>query len=100
MLYFLTSPVFLLIEKVKLEVAPEIECISHTWDSGTVEVWGGRVVAGTNKATTPIVYNLLGKEVLSFENTDKIDVSGLSDGVYIIKISDGINETKRKFIKN
>tara|TARA_B110000259_G_scaffold65283_1_gene76890 strand:+ start:527 stop:643 length:117 start_codon:yes stop_codon:yes gene_type:complete len=38
--------------------------------------------------------------VLSFENTDKIDVSGLSDGVYIIKISDGINETKRKFIKN
>jgi len=57
-------------------------------------------IQGATNQLLATVYNLLGKEVLSFENTDNIDVSGLSDGVYIIKISDGINETQRKFIKN
>ena len=57
-------------------------------------------IQGATNQLSATVYNLLGKEVLSFENTDKIDVSELSDGVYVIKISDGINETKRKFIKN
>jgi hypothetical protein len=38
--------------------------------------------------------------VISKSNTDKIDVSELSNGVYIIRISDGVGQTNRKFIKN
>ena len=47
------------------------------------------------------IINILGQEVLSQPmNTDKINVSELSKGVYIIRISDGINQTDKKFIKN
>lgn len=47
------------------------------------------------------IINILGQEVLSHPmNTDKINVSELSKGVYIIRISDGINLTDKKFIKN
>jgi hypothetical protein len=46
------------------------------------------------------IYNLLGIEVISTKNTDKVDVSELSKGIYIIKISDGKNLTNKKFIKN
>ena len=33
-------------------------------------------------------------------NTDEINVSELSKGVYIIRISDGVNQADKKFIKN
>ena len=46
------------------------------------------------------IYNLLGAKVIAKSNTDKIDVSELSKGVYIINISDGVSQTNRKFIKN
>jgi len=46
------------------------------------------------------VYNLLGKEVIYRSNIEKIDVSELSKGVYIINISDGVSQVIRKFIKN
>jgi len=47
------------------------------------------------------IINILGQEVLSQPmNTDKINVSELSKGVYIIRISDGVNQTDKKFIKN
>ena len=47
------------------------------------------------------IINILGQDVLSQPmNTDKIDVSELSKGVYIIRISDGINQTDKKFIKH
>ena len=47
------------------------------------------------------IINILGQEVLSYPmNTDKINVSELSKGVYIIRISDGVNQTDKKFIKN
>ena len=52
---------------------------------------------------TPIsisIYNLLGAEVIAKSAADKINVSELSKGVYIIRISDGINQTDKKFIKN
>jgi Leucine-rich repeat (LRR) protein len=52
---------------------------------------------------TPIsvsIYNVLGKEVISTKNTNNIDVKALPSGVYIIKISDGVRQTNRKFIKN
>ena len=52
---------------------------------------------------TPIkvsIYNVLGKEVLSIKNTNNINVAALPSGVYVIKISDGVGQTNRKFIKN
>ncbi len=45
------------------------------------------------------IYNLLGDKVIAKSNTDKIDVSELSNGVSIIRISDGVSQTNRKFIK-
>lgn len=57
-------------------------------------------IQGSINQLTVTVYNLFGQKVLFDENTYKIDVSGLSDGVYIINLSDGVNETQRKFIKN
>ena len=52
---------------------------------------------------TPIavdIYNVLGKEVLSVKNTNNINVQALQSGVYVIRISDGVGQTNRKFIKN
>jgi len=52
---------------------------------------------------TPIavsIYNVLGKEVLSVKNTNNINVQALPSGVYVIRISDGVGQTNRKFIKN
>ena len=47
------------------------------------------------------IINILGQEVLSQPmKTDKINVSELSKGVYIVRISDGIGQTDKKFIKN
>ena len=47
------------------------------------------------------IINILGQEVLSQPmDTDKINVSELSKGVYIIRISDGVNQADKKFIKN
>ena len=57
-------------------------------------------IEGNKNPISISIYNLLGAEVIAKSNTDKIDVSELSNGVYIIKISDGIGQTDRKFIKN
>ena len=46
------------------------------------------------------IYNVLGKEVLSIKNTNTINVQALPSGVYTIRISDGVRQTNRKFIKN
>ena len=47
------------------------------------------------------IINILGQEVLSQPmDNDKINVSELSKGVYIIRISDGVNQADKKFIKN
>jgi hypothetical protein len=45
------------------------------------------------------VYNILGKELIK-DNSNRINVSSLSKGVYFIKVSDGINSSTKKFIKN
>lgn len=55
-----------------------------------------------NGITSPLsatVYNIVGQRVLFTENTDKIEVSELSEGVYVVMVSDGLNETLEKFIK-
>jgi hypothetical protein len=57
-------------------------------------------IEGNKNPVSISIYNLLGTEVISKRNTDKIKVSELSKGVYIIRISDGVGQTNRKFIKN
>jgi uncharacterized protein (TIGR02145 family) len=46
-----------------------------------------------------VIYSVLGKAVLKMSNQNTIDVSSLSKGVYFIKVSDGINASTKKFIK-
>ena len=57
-------------------------------------------IEGNKNPISISIYNLLGAEVITKSNTNKIDVSELSNGVYIIKISDGVSQIDRKFIKN
>ena len=57
-------------------------------------------VAGNKNPTSISIYNLLGAEVIAKSATDKINVSELSNGVYIVRISDGVNQADKKFIKN
>ena len=47
-----------------------------------------------------VIYSILGKVVLKMSNQNTIDVSSLSKGVYFIKVSDGINASTMKFIKD
>ena len=44
------------------------------------------------------IFNVLGKEVLSIKNANNINVQALPSGVYVIRISDGVGQTNRKFI--
>lgn len=46
------------------------------------------------------IYNDLGQFIMKTNNTNTIDVSTLSKGIYFIKVSDGINSSIKKFIKN
>jgi uncharacterized protein (TIGR02145 family) len=46
------------------------------------------------------IYSVHGKAVLNISYQNTIDVSSLSKGVYFIKVSDGINASTKKFIKN
>jgi len=57
-------------------------------------------ISGNKTPITVSIYNVLGKEVLSVKNTNNINVQALPSGVYVIRISDGVGQTNRKFIKN
>ncbi|MDG1790729.1 MAG: T9SS type A sorting domain-containing protein [Flavobacteriaceae bacterium] len=57
-------------------------------------------IQGLSDATEVFIYNILGKEVISTKNTSNINVKALPKGVYIIRISDGVGQTNRRFIKN
>ena len=57
-------------------------------------------IQGLSNPSKVAIYNVLGKEVLSIKNTNNINVQALSSGVYVIRISDGVGQTNRKFIKN
>jgi hypothetical protein len=57
-------------------------------------------IEGNKNPISISIYNLLGAEAIATSATDKINVSELSKGVYIIRISDGVNQTDKKFIKN
>ena len=58
------------------------------------------MINGIENPVNISIYNLLGAKVIAKSNTDKIDVSELSKGVYIINISDGVSQTNKKFVKN
>ena len=57
-------------------------------------------ISGNETPIAVAIYNVLGKEVLSIKNTNNINVAALPSGVYMIRISDGVGQTNRKFIKN
>ena len=57
-------------------------------------------IQGLSDATEVSIYNILGKEVISTKNTSNINVKALPKGVYIIRISNGVGQTNRRFIKN
>jgi len=57
-------------------------------------------ISGIESPLTISIYNALGKKVLSVNNTDSINVEALPSGVYTIRISDGVRQTNKKFIKN
>ena len=57
-------------------------------------------IEGNKNSISVSIYNLLGKKVMSVKNTNRVDVRDLSNGVYTIRISDGVSQTDRKFIKN
>tara|TARA_B110000967_G_scaffold152575_1_gene156827 strand:- start:1603 stop:2922 length:1320 start_codon:yes stop_codon:yes gene_type:complete len=58
------------------------------------------LIGGGKTPASISIYNLLGKKVLSVKNTHSVDVKELSDGVYFIRISDGMGQVERHFIKN
>ena len=57
-------------------------------------------ISGNETPISISIYNVLGKEVVSKKNTNNINVQALPSGLYTIRISDGIRQTNRKFIKN
>jgi hypothetical protein len=57
-------------------------------------------ISGNETPITVAIYNVLGKEVLSIKNTNNINVQAFPSGAYVIRISDGVGQTNRKFIKN
>ncbi|MDB9723646.1 BspA family leucine-rich repeat surface protein [Polaribacter sp.] len=57
-------------------------------------------IQGLSNPSKVLIYNVLGKEVLSIKNTNNLNVAALPSGVYTIRISDGVRQTNRKFIKN
>jgi hypothetical protein len=46
------------------------------------------------------IYNLLGSKLFEVQNTERIDVSSLTNGLYIIKVTTEEKEASFKFIKN
>ena len=56
-------------------------------------------ISGSESPLTISIYNVLGEEVLSVKNRNNINVEALPSGVYVIKISDGVKQTNKKFIK-
>jgi len=56
--------------------------------------------SNNSKVSKVEIYTITGKKVLSIKNTNTINVQALPSGVYTIRISDGVRQTNRKFIKN
>jgi hypothetical protein len=46
-----------------------------------------------------VVYDILGKQVMNKSITNRIDISHLGNGVYILQLSDGVKQTTQRIIK-
>ncbi|MFT5297647.1 MAG: hypothetical protein ACI9YH_003683 [Colwellia sp.] len=46
------------------------------------------------------VFNILSQKLIEVKNTNTVDVSNLSKGVYFLKASNGVKSSTKKFIKN
>ena len=57
-------------------------------------------IEGANTELEAVVFDLLGKQVMREFITDKLDISCLEQGTYIINLTDGINTSSHKIIKN
>jgi len=57
-------------------------------------------INGTDKELVAIVIDLLGRQVLREYVTEKLDISCLDKGTYIINLRDGVNTSSHKIIKN
>ena len=57
-------------------------------------------IAGVDSELNAVVYDLLGKQVMRKYITKKIDISILEKGVYFVRLSNGINNSVHKIIKN
>jgi hypothetical protein len=45
------------------------------------------------------IYNLLGQTVITVKNNNSIDISGLPNGIYIVRVTQGQNKNTQKFVK-
>ena len=57
-------------------------------------------IKGTDKELEAIVTDILGKQVMRVYIKDKLDISILEKGIYIVNLTDGINSTTHKIIKD
>ncbi|MDG2152251.1 MAG: T9SS type A sorting domain-containing protein [Polaribacter sp.] len=57
-------------------------------------------ITGNQKRVSISIYNLLGKEVLPESNSNKVNVKALPNGIYVIRIREGLQEVRKKFVKN
>lgn len=57
-------------------------------------------IKGTDKELEIVVTDLLGKQIIKEQVSKKIDISTLEKGIYIVNLTDGINSTTHKIIKN
>ena len=57
-------------------------------------------IGGVDSELNAVVYDLLGKQVMRKYITKKININILEKGVYFVKLSNGINYSVHKIIKN
>jgi surface protein len=54
---------------------------------------------GNDKELQVVVFDVLGKEILKINAIDNIDINGFENGIYFLKLIDGINISTHKIIK-
>lgn len=57
-------------------------------------------ISPSEKVLTIQIYDLLGKVIMSEKGVNKVNIRDLSSGVYMIKLSDGDNESLHRIIKD
>ncbi|GIS21397.1 MAG: hypothetical protein CM15mP121_2490 [Bacteroidota bacterium] len=60
---------------------------------------GGPININVNSELEAIVFDLLGKKLLRENITGRLDISSLGKGTYILNLTNGINTSTHKIIK-